>query len=167
MAVALSPNNPQLYGLMAAVQWASFNIEGMVTNNNRAIELAPDLAHPYRLHGMTQMVMGNSEGVLADANQAIELDPTYYAFYMLRATAHQMQSDPQAALADLGIAIDLNPGMAFALECRLCSMMTRVMKIWTPPSLNTNFPQVTRNIMVVSHANFGSEGDIEIRLDTR
>jgi tetratricopeptide (TPR) repeat protein len=108
-AVELSPDNPQLYGLIAAAQWSSFNIEGMAINSSRAIELAPDLAYPYRLHGMSQMVMGNPEGALADANRAIELDPTYYAYYILRANAHLALAGPRAAFADLSTAIEMNP----------------------------------------------------------
>jgi len=111
-AVELSPDNAQLYGLMAAAQWVSFNIEGMAENSSRAIELAPESAMACRLHGMSQMPMGNPEGALADANRAIELAPSYYAHYILRANAHLAlgnRNSLQAAYFDLRTATDLNP----------------------------------------------------------
>ncbi len=79
---------------------AKGDIDGAITDYNRAIELDPKYTDAYGNRGNAKQAKGDFDGAITDYNRAIELDPKYTYAYSNRGTAKALMRNWVEALAD-------------------------------------------------------------------
>jgi lipoprotein NlpI len=79
---------------------AKGDLEGAITDFNRAIELDPKRTNAYNNRGLARAAKGDVEGAIADYNHAIELDPKSAFAYAARGDVNALVRNWTEALAD-------------------------------------------------------------------
>jgi tetratricopeptide (TPR) repeat protein len=90
------------------------DLDGAMTDFNRAIELNPKDDAPYYNRAQAKKLKNDTAGAIADYTRAIELGSTNPAAYNNRGNARAENNDRDGAIADYTRAIELKPDYARA-----------------------------------------------------
>jgi tetratricopeptide (TPR) repeat protein len=90
------------------------DLDGAITDFNRAIELIPKDDAPYYNRAQAKRLKKDTAGAIADYTRAIELGSTNPAAYNNRGNARAENNDRDGAIADYTRAIELKPDYARA-----------------------------------------------------
>lgn len=106
-ALAISPNDPQLYNNLAWSQVAHGQIKEALANANRALKDGPDYP-ALDTRGVAYVLLGKTKEALSDLNAAIKQKPEEAAAYFHRAALYHLLGDDDLADKDLLLALKLN-----------------------------------------------------------
>ncbi len=85
------------------------DMDGAITDYNRALENNPQLSEAYNNRGNAKQGKGDLEGAIADYNRAIEINPQYSEAYNGRGAAKYDKGDLDGVIADCNRAIEIDP----------------------------------------------------------
>ena len=91
----------------------SGDLQGAITDFNKAIEINPQDAYAYYNRGIAKEKSGDYQGAIADLNKAIEINPQYANAYNNRGIAKRKLGDDRGGCVDYKKAASLgNQGTA-------------------------------------------------------
>ena len=85
----------------------SGDLQGAITDFNKAIEINPQDAYAYYNRGLAKSYLKDYQGAIADYNKAIEINPQDADAYTNRGSAKQALGDNQGACVDVKKAVSL------------------------------------------------------------
>ena len=94
------------------------DLNGAISDLDRAITLDPKLAVAWQLRGLARTKKGDYAGAITDATRALELDPALASAWTVRGAGRGGTRDVDGLVADCTKAIELDPRLAEAWQLR-------------------------------------------------
>jgi tetratricopeptide (TPR) repeat protein len=108
-AIAIRPNDPELYWKRGTIAGRMGNHPAAVDDFTQALSIDPKLAKAYRDRGWSRVILRDWKASIADSTEAIKLTPGDALAYENRAAALAGAGDWKAAVEDYTRALDRNP----------------------------------------------------------
>lgn len=109
MAIALVPNNAELYLARANIKHVIRDFKGAMDDYGLSIKTDPNFAMAWMNRAICEETQGLHEAALKDYNKSLEINPNIAVTYNNRALLYEKQGRKKEALADFASAIKLNP----------------------------------------------------------
>lgn len=100
------------YCFRGYAQASGGDLNGALTNYQRAIEVSPEYADAYLGRGQVEQQKGDLDHALADFSTAIKLQSDFADAYYYRSAVRHARGDSEGALSDYKRALQLNPGLS-------------------------------------------------------
>jgi zinc protease len=117
-ALALEPDNAELYLSRARVKSAEGDLSAALIETEEAIRLDPKNASAFNVRAAIKIASREFDAAIADCTQAIAFDPAFVLPYVNRAYLRIIKGDPAGASADATHALDVESRNAVAYALR-------------------------------------------------
>lgn len=117
-AVALNPNDPQLYFNLGEVHFFYSRYDQAIEAINRAVSLKPSYVEAYNLRALAYDARGQADLALRDMDRVIALKPDEIRAYELRGIIRFHKGHYNGALADFSTILTLMPDYVSAYTWR-------------------------------------------------
>jgi len=114
VAASAQSQTAEQYNRSGLTKKAKGDLEGAISDYNKAIELNPRFADAYSNRGVARKARGDLDGAIADYDRAIKLSPNLKEPYNNRGLAQQLRGNLDAAIDDFHKALRIDPNFAGA-----------------------------------------------------
>ena len=113
-----------LYFNLGSIKVQSGDINGALTDFDRAIKINPNYVDAYLMKSGIKVSLKDFNGAITDLDRAIKINPNYNIAYFMRATIYQNLKNYKNALADSSQAIELGNVKGFFKAVRPISLIS-------------------------------------------